>query len=112
MRRSAQARAAFDDGPFSKWTGRERGTMLYKVAEAIRQRAAELAELDTRNMGKPIVEAEFDVADAAHCFEYYGGLADQDPRRDTPVPDNALSIVAARAGRRRAGRSSPGTTRC
>src|SRR6266851_2284896 len=50
----AQARAAFDDGPFSKWTGRERGTMLYKVAEAIRQRAAELAEADTRNMGKPI----------------------------------------------------------
>ena len=52
---------------------RDRGTLLFKVAEAIRARAAELAETDTRNMGKPIVEAEFDVTDAAHCFEYYGG---------------------------------------
>src|SRR5205814_1431798 len=71
----AAARAAFDGGMFSKWSGRERGTLLYKIAEAIRARAPELAALDTRNMGKPIVESEFDVADAAHCFEYYAGLA-------------------------------------
>ena len=89
----AQARAAFDGGPFSKWTGRERGTLLYKVAEAIRQRATELAEAETRNMGKPIVEAEFDVADAAHCFEYYAGLAGKIEGETLPVPDNALSMV-------------------
>ena len=73
--------------------GRERGTLLFKVAEAIRARAAELAELDTRNMGKPIVEAEFDVADAAHCFEYYGGLASKIHGETLDVPDNALSMV-------------------
>ena len=89
----AQARAAFDGGPFSKWTARERGTLLYKVAEAIRGRAAELAEADSRNMGKPIVEAEFDVADAAHCFEYYGGLAGKIEGETLSVPDNALSLV-------------------
>ena len=89
----AQARAAFDDGPFPKWTGRERGALLYKVAEAIRQQAAELAEADTRNMGKPIVEAEFDVADAAHCFEYYAGLAGKIEGEALSVPDNALSLV-------------------
>jgi betaine-aldehyde dehydrogenase len=89
----AQARAAFDSGPFSKWTARERGSLLYKVGEAIRRRAAELAETETRNMGKPIVEAEFDVADAAHCFEYYAGLAGKIEGRTLPVPDNALSMV-------------------
>ena len=88
-----QARAAFDSGPFSKWTARERGTLLYKVGEAIRRRAGELAETETRNMGKPIVEAEFDVADAAHCFEYYAGLAGKIEGQTLPVPDNALSMV-------------------
>ncbi len=87
------ARAAFDGGPFSQWTGRERGTLLYKVAEAIRRRAPELAELETRNMGKPIVESEFDIADAAHCFEYYAGLAGKIEGETLPVPDNALSMV-------------------
>ncbi len=89
----AQARAAFDRGSFSKWTARERGSLLYKVGEAIRQRAAELAETETRNMGKPIVEAEFDVADAAHCFEYYAGLAGKIEGQTLPVPDDALSMV-------------------
>jgi len=89
----AAARAAFDEGPFSKLTGRERGALLYKVAEAIRRQAAELAATDTRNMGKPIVEAEFDVADAAHCFEYYAGLAGKIEGETLPVPDNVLSMV-------------------
>jgi betaine-aldehyde dehydrogenase len=87
------ARAAFDAGPFSRWSGRERGTLLYRVAEAIRREGAALAETDARNMGKPIVEAELDVADAAHCFEYYAGLAGKIEGETLNVPDNALSLV-------------------
>jgi betaine-aldehyde dehydrogenase len=67
--------------------------MLYRVAEAIRARAAAIAELDVRNMGKPIAEAEFDAADAAHCFEYYAGLAGKVHGETLNVPDNALSMV-------------------
>jgi betaine-aldehyde dehydrogenase len=89
----AAARQAFDTGPFPRWSGRDRGAFLHRVAEAIRQQAAALAEADTRNMGKPIVEAEFDVADAAHCFEYYAGLAGKIEGETLPVPDNALSLV-------------------
>ena len=87
------ARAAFDEGPWRQMTHRDRGQILFRVAEGVRARAAELAELDSRNMGKPIVEAEFDVADAAHCFEYYGGLATKIHGDTLNVPDNALSIV-------------------
>jgi betaine-aldehyde dehydrogenase len=89
----AAARAAFDGGAWSKSMARDRGTLLFKIAEAIRARAAEFAETDTRNMGKPIVEAEFDVADAAACFEYYGGLATKIHGDTLNVPDNALSLV-------------------
>jgi betaine-aldehyde dehydrogenase len=89
----AAARTAFDDGPWPRMSARDRGTLLFKVAEAIRQQATTFAETDTRNMGKPIVEAEFDVADAAHCFEYYGGLATKIHGETLEVPDNALSLV-------------------
>ena len=89
----AAARKAFDEGPWPRTAARERGTLLFKVAEAIRGRAAEFAELDTRNMGKPIVESEFDVADAAHCFEYYAGLASKIHGETLEVPDAALSMV-------------------
>ena len=89
----AAARRAFDEGPWPRLAGRERGTMLYRVAEAVRARASEIAELDVRNMGKPIAEAEFDVADAAHCFEYYAGLAGKVHGETLNVPDNALSMV-------------------
>ena len=51
------------------------------------------AELETRNNGKPIVEAEFDIADVATCFEYYGGLATKIHGDVMPVPDNALSLA-------------------
>jgi betaine-aldehyde dehydrogenase len=88
-----EARAAFDGGPWPALTGRERGSLLYKIAEGIRKRATQLAETDTRNMGKPIVEAEFDVADAAHCFEYYAGMAGKIQGETLQVPDNALSMV-------------------
>jgi len=89
----AAARAAFDGGSWPRLSGRDRGSILFRIAEAIRSRAATLAELDTRNMGKPIVEAEFDVSDAAHCFEYYGGLATKIHGETLEVPDNALSMV-------------------
>ena len=69
------ARAAFDHGSWKDATAQDRGRVLFKLAQIVRDRAAELAELETRNSGKPIVEAEFDIADVATCFEYYGGLA-------------------------------------
>ena len=87
------ARAAFDAGPWPETTAQDRGKLLFEIARAVRARAAELAETDSRNMGKPIVEAEFDVADAANCFEYYGGLATKIHGETLTVPDNALSIV-------------------
>ena len=55
--------------------------------------APQLAELETINNGKPIVESEFDIADVATCFEYYGGLATKIHGDVIPVPDNALSLA-------------------
>jgi betaine-aldehyde dehydrogenase len=87
------ARTAFDSGPWPAITAQDRGRILFKLAEKIRQNAASLAEIEARNTGKPIVEAEFDIADVATCFEYYGGLATKVQGQVNPVPANALSFT-------------------
>jgi betaine-aldehyde dehydrogenase len=87
------ARAAFDSGPWPKTTAQDRGRVLFKLADKVRRNSAHLAELESRNSGKPIVEAEFDVADVATCFEYYGGLATKVLGHVNPVPANALSFT-------------------
>ncbi|HEY6292476.1 MAG TPA: aldehyde dehydrogenase family protein [Terriglobia bacterium] len=89
----AAARSAFDSGPWPATTAQERGRILFRLAERVRKEAAMLAELESRNSGKPIVEAEFDINDVATCFEYYGGLATKVTGSVNPVPDNALSLT-------------------
>jgi len=92
-RAAAAAREAFDAGPWKDTTAQDRGRILFALARIVRERAAELAELETRNTGKPIVEAEFDLVDVATCFEYYGGLATKIHGDVIPVPDNAMSLA-------------------
>src|SRR3984893_2462604 len=87
------ARAAFDSGPWGQTNAVERGRILFKLAAKISHNTAMLAELESRNSGKPIVEAEFDIADVATCFEYYGGLANKVMGHVNPVPANALSFT-------------------
>ncbi|HEY2461320.1 MAG TPA: aldehyde dehydrogenase family protein [Candidatus Acidoferrum sp.] len=87
------ARAAFDLGGWPQTTAQDRGRILFKLAEAVRKNAEHLAQLESRNTGKPIVEAEFDIADVATCFEYYGGLATKILGHVNPVPANALSFT-------------------
>jgi betaine-aldehyde dehydrogenase len=88
----AAAKDAFENGPWGSSTAQERGRVLFKLADAVRQNTAALAELESRNSGKPIVEAEYDLGDVATCFEYYGGLATKVSGHVNPVPDNALSL--------------------
>src|SRR5208282_5101798 len=49
------ARAAFDSGPWPQTTAQDRGRILFKLADKIRQNASALAEIEARNCGKPIV---------------------------------------------------------
>jgi len=57
-------------------TGAERARVLRRAAELLRSRNQELAELETRDTGKPIQETRVvDVASGADCFEYFAGLA-------------------------------------
>src|SRR5258708_21574465 len=88
----AAAKAAFEEGPWATTTAQERGRVLFRLAEKIRANQPALAELECRNTGNPIVEAEYDITDPATCFEYYCGLATKDVSYVNPLPDNAMSL--------------------
>ena len=72
------ARRAFDDGPWPRMRARDRGRLLYKLAELIDRERAELAVLESLDNGKPIAETRaVDVPSAIEVFAYYAGWADK-----------------------------------
>jgi acyl-CoA reductase-like NAD-dependent aldehyde dehydrogenase len=88
------AREAFDAGAWSGLSGRERGRVLHRVAELIRQNADELAQLESLDVGKPITLCHaVDITNAANDYEYYAALAYSldGATRDTPM--NALAYT-------------------
>ncbi len=57
-------------------TGTERGRILRRAADIIRERNRELSELETHDTGKPLQETLVaDATSGADALEYFGGLA-------------------------------------
>ncbi|NRR29342.1 aldehyde dehydrogenase family protein [Oxalobacteraceae bacterium] len=83
----AAARRAFDHGPWPRMPAVERAAMLRSVAAAIRADLEELAWLEMRDNGKPLKEARWDISDAAYCFEYYAGVAEEAAAEGDVVQD-------------------------
>lgn len=52
---------------------RKRTDVLFNIARGIRAHAEELAQLECRNIGKPISDARDEVELGARIFEYYAG---------------------------------------
>ncbi len=87
------ARRAFDLDGWPQTSARERGRILFRLAEYVRGTEKRLAEVETINNGKPLAEAMGDVSDAGFCFEYYGGLATKIKGDVLTVPDNAMALA-------------------
>ena len=61
---------------WSRMTGAERGRILKRTADILREKNAALAEIETRDTGKPIQETiAVDVLSGADCLEYFAGIA-------------------------------------
>jgi betaine-aldehyde dehydrogenase len=70
------AERAFN-GEWRRINTRDRGRLLLKLAQLIRDNAEELAKLEARNVGKPIRDARDEVGLAANVFEYYAGATNK-----------------------------------
>jgi betaine-aldehyde dehydrogenase len=89
----AAARKAFDEGPWPKLSPNERGRVLQRIANRVRERADELAELESRNTGKPIARAKGEILGAATIYEYYAGAADKFYGETLPLGGNVLNTT-------------------
>jgi acyl-CoA reductase-like NAD-dependent aldehyde dehydrogenase len=70
------ARAAFEHSSWSEISGEERGRLLWKLADLIEENAAELAELETLDNGKPLrVSLKGDMPAAVKHLRYFAGWA-------------------------------------
>ena len=79
------ARRAFDNG-WSQTSGAERAQWLEALADELESGQSALAELEVRDNGKPLPEAQWDIGDAIGCFRYYAGLARElDEQQDQPL---------------------------
>ena len=80
------ARAAFDDGPWSRMTPSERGRIIWRIGDMILQHVDELAQLESLDNGKPFLVAQAaDVPLAADLFHYMAGWA-------TKIEGNTIDI--------------------
>jgi aldehyde dehydrogenase (NAD+) len=80
------ARRSFEQGAWKKMSARERGKLLYRLADLIERNTQEIAELETKNNGKPLRETTgVDVPFVVDTFRYYAGLADKIHGETIPV---------------------------
>jgi aldehyde dehydrogenase (NAD+) len=83
------ARKAFDSGPWRKTDARDRGRLMYKLADLIEEHIDELAELESLDNGKPLSESRnADLPLVIDCFRYYAGWADKIHGKTVPIRGN------------------------
>ncbi|NHF74144.1 aldehyde dehydrogenase family protein [Paracoccus xiamenensis] len=75
-----EAVAAAEAARNSEWgrlTATERGRILTRIGQAVLDRTEELAQLESRDVGKPLKQARADALALARYMEFYGGAADK-----------------------------------
>lgn len=71
----AAARKAFDAGVWSDLSGKDRATLLLKVADLIDENRTRIARLEVLESGKPISQAMGEIEGAADLWRYAASLA-------------------------------------
>ena len=72
----AAARAALS-GDWGRATAAERGRVLTRIGQLVKERAEDLAHLEATDVGKPLKQAMADALALARYCEFYGGAADK-----------------------------------
>ena len=74
---------------WSKLSGTDRGRILRKASDIIRERNRELSILETYDTGKPLQETLYvDATSGADALEYFGGLAGSITGEHIPLGDD------------------------
>ncbi|HEV2428325.1 MAG TPA: aldehyde dehydrogenase family protein [Thermoplasmata archaeon] len=87
------AERAFESSGWAGDDGSRRSKVLHRLAAKLEERLEEFALLESRNMGKTLKEARFDIGFIVRTLEYSGGLADKIEGETIPVPGARLDFT-------------------
>jgi acyl-CoA reductase-like NAD-dependent aldehyde dehydrogenase len=89
------ARAQLEPG--SKWQKmrpRDRAKVMWKLADLLSERAAEIGYIETIDNGKPIFESQFvDTPAAAECLYYFAGWSGKITGETIPIAGSAFTYT-------------------
>jgi len=88
--RAVEAARTALDGPWGKTPGTERSRLLHALADAITTNRKELAELESRNVGKAISSVKAELAGATENFRYYASAIASIAGRSNPIGGSLL----------------------
>jgi betaine-aldehyde dehydrogenase len=90
----AAAQKAFEDRKgWASWAAGKRGRSLAKLAALIKAHSEELAQLESRNVGKAITSARGEVIGTSLVFDYYAGAANKIFGQTIPVSKPGLDLT-------------------
>ena len=93
-RACASARAAFEDGRWSRLAPAARKAVLHRLADLIEKHATELAVLGVRDNGTEISMAlKAEPGSAAGTFRYYAEAIDKVYGEVAPTAPNVLGLI-------------------
>ncbi len=90
------ARAAFDEGPWGRLTGRERGRLMRRLAAVIAEHADEVAAVEVTDNGKLIREMAGQLQGLPDYYEYFAGAADKIHGETIPADRSNFFIYTVR----------------
>jgi betaine-aldehyde dehydrogenase len=86
------AQAAFDAG-WGTMAASDRGRLLLRFAEVVRDHEDELSTLESRQIGKPISGARWEVGQVARVLEFYAGATTKLRGSTIPVTRPGLDLT-------------------
>jgi aldehyde dehydrogenase (NAD+) len=89
----AAARECFESAAWRGLSARKRGALLFRAADLLAARLVEMAELETRQNGKPLFESKIDVSSTVETLRYYAGWCDKFGGETVPVEGNFLTYI-------------------
>jgi acyl-CoA reductase-like NAD-dependent aldehyde dehydrogenase len=87
------ASTAFEEGSWPRTSATERGRVLANAARLVRERLDDLARLEARNAGKPIVAARGEMSLVANVLEYWAGAANKVFGETIPIQDPGIDLT-------------------
>lgn len=80
-------------GPWSRFTPTRRGELIAKLASLVRRDARKLAEIESRDNGKPLRDTLGEVQRAADWLVFFAGAADKINGQQIPYRPDALAYT-------------------